>query len=419
VYFAMYGFRKPYTVAGFEGGPLLAGLDPKTALILAQAIGYAVSKMIGVHVVAGQRPERRTRRIFSLIGLSWLALVLLAVLPARFGPLCMLLNGLPLGMIWGLVFSYLEGRRSSEVLATILTSSFILSSGVAKSVGKLLLDAGVAEPQMPALAALGFAPLLVWGMTVLARTPPRDAMDHAMRGERAPMDGAARRAYLRQNWVPLVALVAGYTILAALRDLRDNFAPELWAGMGLPPTAALYSVTEVPITVLVLGGLASLALIRDNLRALLVVHGVVLAGAVVLGLSALAPAAGLMGPVGWTILSGTGIYLAYAPFSAILFDRMVAVTRSSANAGFLIYLADSFGYGGSVSLLLLRHVGSAPRNWLDLFLRASLVAAVALVVLTLISAFWFTCQARRGQLRPTVSPCGRPPPRPPAAAARP
>ncbi|MBB5712829.1 DUF5690 family protein [Sphingomonas xinjiangensis] len=386
----MYGFRKPYTAAEFEGQPTLLGLDYKAALIIAQAIGYACSKLIGVHVVPGRPPERRTRMILSLIGVSWLALLLLAVLPQRLGPFCMLLNGLPLGMIWGLVFSYLEGRRNSEVLATILTSSFILSSGVAKSVGKLLLDAGVSASAMPALVGLMFAPLLLAGMAVLSRTPPRDALDRAARGARVPMDRAARLDYVRRHWVPLVALILGYTMATAVRDLRDNFAPELWKGLGPHASAGLYSATEVPITLVVLAGLASLAAIRDNLRALLVVHAMVIGGALLLGFSALPGTAGTIGPVGWTIMSGTGLYLVYAPFSAILFDRMVAVTRSPANAGFLIYLCDASGYAGTVVLLILRHTGAAPRDWLRFFLHASLATSIALVVLTTVSALWFS-----------------------------
>ena len=51
----------------------------------------------------------------------------------------MFLNGLPLGMIWGLVFGFMEGRRTSEVLGAVLCASFIVSSGAVKSVGKLLL----------------------------------------------------------------------------------------------------------------------------------------------------------------------------------------------------------------------------------------------------------------------------------------
>ena len=69
----------------------------------------------------------------------------------------MLLNGLPLGMIWGLVFSYLEGRRQTELLGAGLSVSFIFSSGVVKSVGKVLMqDFGVTQMWMPFLTGLIF-----------------------------------------------------------------------------------------------------------------------------------------------------------------------------------------------------------------------------------------------------------------------
>ena len=51
----------------------------------------------------------------------------------------MFLNGLPLGMIWGLIFGFLEGRRTTEFLGSILCASFIVSSGVVKAVGAWLL----------------------------------------------------------------------------------------------------------------------------------------------------------------------------------------------------------------------------------------------------------------------------------------
>ncbi len=77
-----------------------------------------------------------------LIFLSWLALVLFALIPAPWNVFTMFLNGLPLGMIWGLVFGFMEGRRTSEVLGAILCASFIVSSGAVKSVGKLLMRIG-------------------------------------------------------------------------------------------------------------------------------------------------------------------------------------------------------------------------------------------------------------------------------------
>src|ERR1700761_7616051 len=104
-YFAMYAFRKPFTAATFEG---VTGwgfvLDYKIALVLAQVAGYALSKFIGVKVVSEIQPRHRALAIVALIGVSWLALVVFALIPAPWNVIALFINGLPLGMIWGLVY---------------------------------------------------------------------------------------------------------------------------------------------------------------------------------------------------------------------------------------------------------------------------------------------------------------------------
>ena len=166
-YFSMYAFRKPFAAATFgavDGWAFV--LDYKIALVLAQVAGYAISKMIGIKVISEISPARRGQAILALIGLSWLALVLFAVTPAPWNVGALFLNGLPLGMIWGLVFGYMEGRRTSEVLGAILCASFILSSGVVKSVGKwLMVEHHLTPFWMPAATGVLFMPLLavsVW-----------------------------------------------------------------------------------------------------------------------------------------------------------------------------------------------------------------------------------------------------------------
>ena len=134
-YFSMYAFRKPFAAATFgavEGWHF--AVDYKIALVLAQVAGYAASQMIGVKVISEIAPRHRGVAILGLIGVSWVALLAFAVTPAPWNVAALFLNGLPLGMIWGLVFGFMEGRRTSEVLGAILCSSFILSSGVVKSV---------------------------------------------------------------------------------------------------------------------------------------------------------------------------------------------------------------------------------------------------------------------------------------------
>ncbi len=394
-YFAMYAFRKPFAAATFADiGGWHFEIDYKSALLIAQVFGYALSKLIGVRVIAEFGRRGRASLILALIGTSWLALVLFALVPPPLSVACLFLNGLPLGMIWGLVFSYVEGRRASELLGAMLCASFILSSGVVKSVAVLFLHAGVPEVWMPAVTGAAFAPVLLVSLWWLERMPPPDARDEAERVARVPMRRADRVAFLREHGLSLLLLVAGYVLLTAIRDFRDNFAAELWTAMGYAGKAAMFSASELPVAVISLAGLAALMLVRDNMRALLAMHGVIIVGALSLGLSTLAFQAGLLAPLPWMILTGAGLYLAYTPFNAMLFDRMIAAIGKAGNAGFLIYVADASGYAGSVALLLFRSLAAPKMDWLPFFIHASYATAIVVGALTILSALGFAMRGR-------------------------
>ena len=389
-YFAMYAFRKPLAVAGWGDVALHPfGVDYKTALVIVQVVGYAAAKLVGIRVMAGLGRIGRARAIFALIFAAWACLVAFALLPPAPGLAAILGNGFALGMIWGLVFSYLEGRRVTELLGAMLCGAFIIASGAVKSVGALLLQAGVPEHWMPAATGLPFFPLLILSLWLLERMPPPSAADEAERTPRRPMDKADRAAFLRDQGLPLLLLSSSYVVLTALRDFRDNFAAELWAGLGMGGSAAVFSASELPVAVIALGTLAALTLVRDNRKAMLAMHGVIMAGGAMLGLGTLAFQAGLIGPMPWMILAGAGLYLAYLPFNAMLFDRMIAVVGRAANAGFLIYIADTAGYGGSIALLLWRSLFAPQADWVPLFITCAHVAALLIIVLTGLSALHF------------------------------
>src|SRR5215475_10801664 len=179
-YFCMYGFRKPFTAAGYENFTLM-GLSYKSVLVTAQALGYTLSKFIGIRVISEMPPARRSRAILSLIGMAQAALLLFALVPAPWNFICLFANGLPLGMVFGLVVGFLEGRRNTEALAAGLCASFILADGLTKSVGTWLLDQGVGERAMPGLAGLIFGAPLLFFVWMLTRIPPPDARDIALR----------------------------------------------------------------------------------------------------------------------------------------------------------------------------------------------------------------------------------------------
>ncbi len=388
VYFAMYAFRKPFTVGDF-GGLTVWGVDYKILLVIAQVVGYALSKMIGVKIIAELPAHRRVLGILAQIGLAELTLVGFALIPAPWNAACLFINGLALGMIWGMVFAFVEGRRQSELITAILCASFILSSGVVKAVGEGLLLHGVGPFWMPAITGAIFAPVLLACLYGLSILPPPTAQDIAERVERVPMDAAARAQVWQRYALGLSGLILLYIMLTALRDFRDNFSAEIWREAGLGGQADIFAWSELPVSLVVLGALAALMGFRDNRRALtanfaLMGFGLLLAGGCSLGF-----AAHLLGPVAWMILLGAGLYLAYTPFNGILFDRLVATGGTPGNAGFLIYVADAFGYGGTVALLLLRNLPGLQLGWTHFLMTVSLITSVGGIALLIAAWRYF------------------------------
>jgi hypothetical protein len=198
-YFCMYAFRKPFTAGTYEG-ITFAGVAFKTVLIAAQVSGYTLSKFIGIKVISEMPAHRRAISILGLIGFAELALLGFAIVPPPWNMAMLFLNGLPLGMVFGLVLAFLEGRKTTEALAAGLCASFIISSGVVKSVGRwLILDQGVSEFWMPFYTGLIFLPGLLLAVWMLSQIPPPSADDIQVRRERKPMTSVERWQFLRQN----------------------------------------------------------------------------------------------------------------------------------------------------------------------------------------------------------------------------
>ena len=394
-YFAMYAYRKPFAAAAFadvSAAPHVFGLvlDYKVVLVMAQVLGYALSKFIGIKVVSELPARFRVVAILILIALAELALVGFAVVPAPWNIVMLFLNGLPLGMIWGLIFGFLEGRRTTEVLGSILCASFIVSSGVVKSVGKELLLSGQANDfTMPMMTGALFAPLLLFCLLGLATLPPPNAGDIAARMRRAPMDSKARRALFARYAPGLVAMVILFVLLTALRDFRDNFSAEIWADAGLGDKAALFTLSELPIGFIVLLAMALLALFRNNRWAIVANIVMIGFGLLLTGLSSLAFALHWLDPVSWMILLGGGLYLAYTPYNGALFDRLVAATGQVGTAGFLIYISDSWGYLGTVVLLAVKNFSGLSLPWTDFLVGTSIASAGFGLLLLLFAGHFF------------------------------
>lgn len=405
-YFCMYAFRKPFAAARFEGEVFLGGsVELKSAIIISQVIGYALSKYIGIRVVSEMPPRLHALALVGLIAWAEAALFVFAGLPGDAKVIGIFLNGLSLGMVWGLVVRYLEGRVTSELLLTGLSASFIVASGVVKDFGRGLMSGRIAElwaelpvigstlagwigqvseSWMPAVTGLHFFPPFVLFVWMLAQLPTPTPADAAERHRRESMDAGRRRAFWKAYWPGLVLLIIAYLMLTAFRDFRDNFAVEIFDGLGYPYAGNETIITraETWVAIGVVGSLATLNFFREQRRGLLATYAVMTGGTLLLAGATVALDLGWIDGFAWMTLVGLGSYLAYVPYGSLLFERLMASSGLVGTAVFAIYVADAAGYTGSVGMMLYKDLIASEMSRVAFFKTFTwLMAAVGAICL--------------------------------------
>lgn len=386
-YFCVYGFRKPFTAGNYEDWSW-GGLGFKELLVISQVLGYMASKFIGIKVISELPAHRRAGGIVALVLAAQAALLLLPWIPRPYNAVCLFLNGLSLGMTFGLVLGFLEGRRCTEALAAGLCTSFILADGVTKSVGAWLLQVGVSEAWMPAAAGGIFLLPLLLSVAVLGRVPPPDAHDELARAVRNPLNRQQRWALYGRYATGLTLLIAVYLVVTVLRSLRADFAPQLWAGLGIEALPSAYTRSELWVALGVIAFNGAAVLIMNNRRAFFVSLMTCLAGFALIALTMALWQVEAISGFGFMVLTGLGLYLPYVAIHTTVFERLLAMTRERGNLGFLMYVADAFGYLGYVGVMLARGWVTPGENLLTFFI-ATCWAAVFTCSLGLLAAAWY------------------------------
>ncbi len=387
-YTSMYAYRKAFTAAVFSDMTFFT-VDYKVWLVIVQVLGYMLSKFYGIKFVSELDSRSRGLKLLALIGIAWLALLGFALIPAPYNIACMFLNGLPLGMIWGIVFSYLEGRRTTEFLAAVMSVSLVFASGFVKTLAQVLIGSfSVSEQWMPFCMGLLFALPMLGFVLLLEISPAPDSRDKQLRSERKPMTHQERINFVRKFLPGLIIVIFTYLLFSVLRDIRDNFEVEIWSDIGVS-ARFIYVQTDSTIAFVVLVCMSLLIGIKSNMKAFTCIHFMLFLGCILIGAATYFFQEAWISNVYWMVLTGLGMYMVYIPFNAIFFERFLATFKVKGNIGFLMYMADSVGYLGSVSVLLIRELGLVKTSWGSFFQQALLFAAVLGSISVIFSLLYF------------------------------
>lgn len=394
-YMCFYPFRRAYTAATYEDLAFF-GVNFKILIITAQVLGFAVSKGLGIKYVSEMLPANRSRNLLIMIALSWICYLFFALTPAPFNLIFIFMASLPLGMVYGTILGFLEGRKTTDLLVAVLTASFIMGSGFAKSIGKWVMNSlEVSQFWMPFVAcAIMIVPFSIctW---LMGQIPPPTETDKENRTERKPMQKADRKAFIKEFSLSMVIFVISYVLLTTFREFRDNFTPEIWKLLGYGNNSAIFTQTETPIAITVLLMMAAMRWVQNNYKAFVIIQLLMLAGGVLIGVSTLLYQQQMLSPVVWLTSLGLGVYMAYSMCNSLYFERMIAAFKKSGTVGFLITFADYYAYLGSILVLFYKNFFQKSINYLDFFIILSYCISVVYVILVGLSMWNLSLKRRK------------------------
>lgn len=391
-YSLVYALRKPFTAAEFEGLQVF-GMDYKIVVSIIQLLGYVSAKLLGIKYISELRPEGRLKFIIGSAALSEISLIAFGLLPMTYNIMALYFNGLSLGCMWGVIFSFLEGRRTTDILASIMGVSMALSSGVAKSLGLYTLNVlHVSEFWMPALIGAIAFPLLCFTGWMMTRFPQPTAADIASRSVRVTLNGHQRWALFRRFMPLLIMLFAANLLLTVQRDIKEDFIVCI-IDVSTVSSWAFAQIDSIA-TLVLLATFALLSTTYDHLKVLCILLVLSTCGMGTLAfLGANFEQVGLPTTI-WLFLQSLCLDMAYLSFQTIFFERFIACFKIKGNVGFFIITIDFVGYLGTLALLLFKEFYASHIDWASFYNSMSLYIGIV-CCLAFIGSLVYMIQVRK------------------------
>ena len=420
-YSLVYALRKPFTAAGFDGLDFF-GMDYKTATSIVQISGYFISKLIGIKVISELKKENRLKFIILSVAVAELSLVLFGALPRPLNVFALFFNGLSLGCMWGVIFSFIEGRRVTDMLASLLGISMVISSGAAKPLGLFVTDLlaslmglsiaissgtaksvglfvmehlHISEFWMPAFIGAFAFPLLSLLGWLMTRMPQPTAADRALRSERVTLDGRARADLFKSFMPVLLMLFAANLFITVLQDIKEDFLVKILDVEAAGLSSWAFAKVDAVVTLIILLLFGLMSAVRSNIKVLCLLLVLVTCGTATLGFVAFNYDGLQLPPMTWLFLQSLSLYTVYLSFQTLFFERFIACFRIKGNVGFFIVTLDFIGYTGTVVVLVFKEFFNPDINWLDFYNLMSGYVGIVCSVAFLCSAVYLVQRYRK------------------------
>lgn len=255
---------------------------------------------------------------------------------------------------------------------------------------------------MPGVAGLLFLAPLCVSVAMLSRVPSPSERDIAARSARHTLTRRERWSLFGRYAVGLSLLVAMYLLVTVIRSIRADFAPELWQGLGVAAAPGTFTRSEIFVAIGVLIVNGSAICIRDNRVAFFASLATCCLGFLVIVAALVSLQLDVVRPFPFMVLVGLGLYLPYVAIHTTVFERLLAMTHERGNLGFLMYVADAFGYLGYVAVMISRNVWTSDGEFLQFFLILCWLATGLSLICVLLSWRYFAQRSPQASIAPAA-----------------
>lgn len=382
----------------------LFGVDMtfQEALTVIYCVGFGLAKLPAVYVMSSSFYFGHRLKVLWLLVLCssfWMTVpVALSSGEPSVTLVGVFLGCFPSSMLYGGLISYVEGRRSTELLVAALHFAGTFASSSSRGLATAFLASGVEACWMPVTMASVATPVILAALWVLEHLPPPSVADIAARQPRQAMSAEQRSAFVGSLKPGLVLLLVAYSMVTALRFFRDLFSRDILtaANGGEVPSPMVFTLADLPAALVAACILLLFLKVDDSGRALHLMFWAMVCSIAVACFSTWLFHLRVIGCMCWQMTLGAGLYGMYSIACMPIYDRLVSAANpgnSGVTCTFLVFYGDLAGYAATVTLTLWKTFlssGSAPEKALEQFMCAIALLGTGIIMSLLAAQRYFS-----------------------------
>ena len=380
-------FQRIYT-AGIFVGEKIGGMSYKVWAVSWYHLGHILGKVIS-NMLSSSLQKRQHFWIIVFISISELLLLLFGAIPAPGNFSMILLNGIPHGFIWQLIFNSSTSKRFPEYLEITFQCSLILSSGIVKSIGRSLIQSGTDEYWAPSVICGVVSIIFLASIVILESLPAFSSNSNGNFPELPSMTKNDRREFFQTLSPGLICWIVVLSILISLRNFRDSFAVDFYFEWNQSNAIYCLFLSELISAIIVAAAIILInRFISNTFTRLIAYHICGFVGFLLMLICGFLCSKGSLNGLVFMIMSGIGCFLAYVPLRTFLHKSLVSVFQFSNSANFFVYYYTLFGSFVTFLVSFLKGLAAESKQFAKYFGDLSFYLGIIGLVL-LIGAFVF------------------------------